>query len=353
MSMLVAEWASAQSTPSAQSTTSPGDVRRAAFESALANVERSREAVIAEIVGRWRETMDAKVDAVGWDKELTTFLRAASAEKVAAASLAKSYTEVGEALFGRWRGPDVIALEEGELIPQVIGSPTDDLVFTPVTPCRIIDTRFATGGLAGRIGPNTGKQFQVNLTDFSAQGGFAGSCGIPTTLDVAGVAINVTSTDQTGFGDLRVIETGGGVPNASLVNYQPGVNIANAAVSRSAIGFSNDIFIYSAASSTHVVVDLMGYFTEPVATALQCTQPTDNFSMPDGYNAYSQSPACAAGYSLTGGGYQWTGTFNGTMRVYKSGPNNAGTAWECGINNASGQTQGGSCYARCCRIPGR
>ncbi len=140
----------------------------------------------------------------------------------------------------------------------------EDLVYTPVTPCRIIDTRAPTPNI---LGPNSGRDFGITSSDYSAQGGQAASCGIPA--NASAVAINVVSTGQSGLGNLRVIQSGVAVPNVAFLNYRPGVNTANAGIARVAAPSStNGLFIYSGGSQSHAVVDIMGYFSaaaSPVA----------------------------------------------------------------------------------------
>lgn len=139
-----------------------------------------------------------------------------------------------------------------------LGSFMSDLVYTPVTPCRIVDTRSGAGGI---IGANAGQQFHISSTNYSLQGGQAADCGVPA--DVGAVAINVVSTGQTGAGHLRVVASGGNVPSTSFLNYQPGVNLANAGISKiGTYGGKTGIFIYSSNSASHAVVDVMGYFSK-------------------------------------------------------------------------------------------
>ena len=138
-----------------------------------------------------------------------------------------------------------------------------DLVYTPVTPCRIIDTRLPAPNI---LGPNSGRDFGITSSNYSAQGGQAASCGIPA--NASAVAINVVSTGQSGFGNLRVIQSGVAVPNVAFLNYQPRVNMANAGIARVAAPSStNGLFIYSGGSQSHAVVDIMGYFSAAASQA--------------------------------------------------------------------------------------
>jgi len=60
-------------------------------------------------------------------------------------------------------------------LPKHIGDSRADLVYTPVTPCRIIDTRLA----GGAIGAGTTRSFLVTGTDLSSQGGSGTGCNVP------------------------------------------------------------------------------------------------------------------------------------------------------------------------------
>lgn len=343
-------------TPTAGESAGPSE-----YEQSLAYAEENRDAVIASIIDRWRPEMDGNADYAGWDGELAAALESAPADKLLAASQAESYAEVTAALFGSWSGPDVIPLKEGES-PENLGDNFRDMVFTPLTPCRIIDTRFTAAGI---MLPGIGRQFQVNLSNFSSQGGFSGSCGIPTSLEVGAVAINVTSTGQTGNGNIRVVETGGGVPNASLLNYTPGQNLANAAVVRSATAVGNDIFILSSFAASHVIVDLLGYFAAPIQTPVDNLVLSNVISAANNANFDVLSPLCPSTWQLTGGGFleniYSTGinmvssrpVRNGSFAATSGNGINQANQWLCQGRNQSGSTTDVYCYSVCARVPGR
>src|SRR6185295_3085797 len=105
-----------------------------------------------------------------------------------------------------------------------------DLVFTPITPCRIINTALSGGPIA----PGSTRNFVVaGTTGFAAQGGNASGCGIPRGPAVAAV-INFVAVQPSGAGDLRVTPFGTAVPLASVINYAAvaGLNIANGVATR-------------------------------------------------------------------------------------------------------------------------
>ena len=338
-------------------TTAGTDPALAARQQELAGITADRGRVIQEIMDQWRSQLKPAIPSqnVGdGEAQITSALRSATPELLLAASRAQNSEELMAVLSSR-QGPSVIPLGPGP-IPSTLGSTSGDLVFTAVTPCRIIDTRLATGGFAGRIAANTGKQFSVNLVDFTAQGGSATACGMPTAFDVSGVAINVTSTDQTGLGNIAVIECGGGVPTVSLLNYAPGVNGANAAAVSSAIGCSlgGDIYIRSNNSASHVIVDIMGYYAAPVATAIQNTRVETTVACAAGASC-SLTATCPAGYGLTGGGASVLAFTAGFDIIWDSPSTGDATpnAWLCQAQNNSGASRTLACSAICARVPGR
>ena len=149
-------------------------------------------------------------------------------------------------------------------VTNTLGDGATDLVYFPLTPCRILDTRFGTGTWAGRLaaGSTTAVAHNQNL---AAQGGTAAGCGVPT--DPAAIVATVLVVSPTGGGDLRIYATGTTVPNASAINYTnvPGLALANTTVIPTGQILGNDFYIQVDVSSTHVVIDVAGYFWTPSA----------------------------------------------------------------------------------------
>ncbi|MFL6198295.1 MAG: hypothetical protein ACJ76J_03880 [Thermoanaerobaculia bacterium] len=150
-------------------------------------------------------------------------------------------------------------------VAPALGSSLSDLVFVPLAPCRIIDTRLAGGFLAA----GETRDFQVaGVTEFGAQGGTQGGCGVPAGSaepNAAAVVVNFIAVGPAGPGDLVAWAWGQPKPNASVINYSnvPGLNIANGVVVP--IAGTNlvpaDLHLQAEVSGTHVVADVTGYFT--------------------------------------------------------------------------------------------
>ena len=141
------------------------------------------------------------------------------------------------------------------------GATTDDSgsTFTPVAPCRVLDTRSTPGG-PSPLGPGVTRDVQVAGTgaNFAAQGGVAGGCGVPD--GVAAVEVTITSVQSTGAGFVRAWPVGQSEPNATVLNYSTGRNISNSAAVPLAAGGTLDLRIRNAGATTQIVVDVLGYY---------------------------------------------------------------------------------------------
>ncbi|MGH9324409.1 MAG: hypothetical protein ACRD3V_31550 [Vicinamibacteria bacterium] len=173
-----------------------------------------------------------------------------------------------------------------EAAPDIVGTLSlgdslSDLVFTPVPPCRIIDTRLS----GGTILANTSRAFFVTgTTGFPAQGGLAGGCGVPDGATAA--VLNLVAVTPPGPGNLRAYpydEPEPPPPNASVLNFGPisGLNaLANGTVvplcDPVTMTCSFDLLIYAAVSNVDVVVDVSGYFsTFPTADIVSTVLAND------------------------------------------------------------------------------
>jgi hypothetical protein len=184
-------------------------------------------------------------------------------------------------------------------VPNVLGDSGKDLVFTPVAPCRAIDTRAA----GGRLTAGVSRDFDVAGT-LSGQGGVA-DCLIPFGPATA-VVINIVAVDPLGAGNLAAWTFGGAVPTASVINYRAGVNIANGLVlpicNPAGGSCAHDLTIQANVSDAHLVADVAGYFSGVTSLTVPWANVTGK---PAGFadnidNDTQYSAAAAGGLTLAG-----------------------------------------------------
>ena len=148
-----------------------------------------------------------------------------------------------------------------------LGSLSTDLVYTPVTPCRIIDTRSA---VAGQMTAGSVRAFNGwTTTSFASQGGTGGSdCGIPANTTTAAIVVNFTVVTPSSGGYITAYPGNAAQPLAASLNFNTGdVKGNNAVLKLNQTGVGSHLNIYTT-SATHLVADVVGYYAKPTATPL-------------------------------------------------------------------------------------
>lgn len=225
---------------------------------------------------------------------------------------------------------------------KVLGALNNDLVYTPIQPCRIIDTRSTA---AGQIAANGTRSFlAINASNFTSQGGSSTNCGT-LGLNATAVAINLTAVTPAIAGYATAYPYNTTRPLAASVNYAAGAIVNNALIVQipNPLG-SFDFTLYTFAQS-HYVADIVGYFAPPVATALQCVDTANTIvSVAAGGTQNAVAPACPAGYTQTATNCE-SQTWQMPFVYFKNGTCSA-------QNNSSGAAELRASRT-CCRVPGR
>jgi hypothetical protein len=154
----------------------------------------------------------------------------------------------GSARIGRL----VLAVVALALVPRAeAGGPYS---FFSLSPCRVVDTRNATGATGGpSVGANSTRSFPI-----------LGACGVPLTAQA--VVLNVTVVSPTDFGDLRMFPAGTTMPLASVINWVTSdFAIANGIILPVATSGGNHVSVRAdmptgSTGKVHVVLDVTGYF---------------------------------------------------------------------------------------------
>jgi uncharacterized repeat protein (TIGR01451 family) len=140
---------------------------------------------------------------------------------------------------------DLVIDINGYFVPPATGT----LQFYPLTPCRILDTRNATGTFGGpSITGNTSRSFPIPSS----------ACNVPATAEA--YSLNVTVVPQGPLGYLTAWPTGQPQPVVSTLNSLDGTVLANAAIVPAG---TNGAVSFFAANTTDLVADINGYFAPP------------------------------------------------------------------------------------------
>jgi hypothetical protein len=154
--------------------------------------------------------------------------------------------------------------------PESRAQTASNQVYQAIPPCRLADTRVAIP--ASPLAPNVSRAFHVvGGASLAAQGGSASGCGVPgygglptpSHPRVQAVMLNFTAVAPQGAGNLRAWASGP-PPNASVLNYVAASTVANGVVvplDQDATPGA-DLLVRADVAATHLVIDVLGYFSE-------------------------------------------------------------------------------------------
>ncbi|MEG3789982.1 hypothetical protein V1318_07600 [Lysobacter sp. CCNWLW3] len=253
----------------------------------------ARGELVYQIVKKWgpyvQETYRADIGA--WSKEMGQSFAKAPMDSLQAAADARSFDAMNAALTGE------TLVSKADVQPTALGDAATDLVFVPITPCRLFDTRLA----GGPIPAFTVRSFDVTaVSDYSFQGGHASNCnGVGAAGSFGAAVINFTVVFPAGPGHLITWPFGRPQPDTATLNFAAGDvrgNLSTVALDQGAS--ANELSVYTTAQ-THLVGDIVGYFINPGPLLLQCVDSgTTDTPVAAGATANSVAPACPSTHPM-------------------------------------------------------
>jgi hypothetical protein len=226
--------------------------------SALLAVDQNRTTIVERIVNEWGDKLIAAGTGVSRD-QLKEMLFAMRADQLLAASLAGSLDGLKSIFVAATprTGKAKIA-DAGGITPSALGDANSDLVYTPVTPCRLFDTRLSQGGMGT---PTPGVRRTYGATVPIANQGGPGGCTAAAGAAVA--LIQIGTLTPSGYGLLQAGPQGvASFPNA-LILYQPGDQYG-ATVAMPLNPANGQFDLVEQFGTADLYGDLLGYF-EPAA----------------------------------------------------------------------------------------
>jgi hypothetical protein len=234
------------------------------------------------------------------------------------------------------------------------------LVYKPLEPCRIMDTRSATlaSGVQGPIAGNTLYSvpgFIAAGQNWGQYGGTAASdCGLtnPPGNSIHAVALVATILNPNfdaylGVSDVSTLST---VLSNVALNYTHGQGLSTMYIVPQ-IASNSIYFAMPTGLSAQLIYDVVGYYVVSDATALQCTtQASAPTSIAATNSGNATSPACGAGYTLTAGSCHSTSP---TLSIAQDKATGGNSAWFCAATNRGGLNASLTATATCCQVPGK
>jgi hypothetical protein len=289
---------------SAQAMAKPVAVDDAQVQRATSQWTRAQSAEIQQrfelakgIVQRLKPDARRLGLAADWERATLTMLLMHPASVLMEANAARDYAGV------------MAVTARSRVETKALGNPSADLVFKPFTPCRFLDTR----NVGGKLIPLPAARLFDIAQNGAAYGGDAGCApvtlaGVASDDQIAALAVNIAIVDTSqGAPGFLGIRPAGATQVTALANWSaasPSTQDSNAAIiALDQTGLVDEFEIF-ASSPVHTIIDLLGAFTAPQATELDCTTITSANSAtadlaPNQSNIFSA--ACPTGRRLSGG----------------------------------------------------
>ena len=219
--------------------------------SPLLAIDQNRTTVVERIVGQWGDALYASNAGIG-GAELRQMLSGMRSDQLLAASLAGTLDGLRDVI-----AKALIATGESKsslLRQKSLGDTSDDLVYTPVVPCRILDTRNTSGPLLAGV---TRTFIGYNATSFVVQGGVASNCGVPD--GVAALSLNIAAVQPADAGFIRLWPDDAPMPFASMLNYAAGAFATATGTIVPVNSGNNNQFDAWSPAQVDFVADVVGY----------------------------------------------------------------------------------------------
>ena len=216
--------------------------------SSLLAIDQNRPTVVDRIVREWGDALRS-VAGIGND-QLRDMLTGLRADHLLAATLAGTLDGLRNVLANSLTNS--APLDASLLYAKALGDTADDLTYTPLTPCRLVDTR-------GNSAPIQGGPFLPGERRTITPGG---ACSVPTS-NVAALMLAFHTQNLTTNTGGYISMVAPGAPVNGLVNvFNLGTEWAatNAVVTTNTTG-AFDVFV--AQANPQVIIDVMGYFARP------------------------------------------------------------------------------------------
>ena len=215
-------------------------------------LEQHRASIVQRIANEWAAELESLPGERRMSREqFAEALWMLRSDRLLAASLAGSVSTIGTLLADGRAERDASTRRAAA---KSLGDVTASLVYTPINPCRIVDTRAAGGPLAA----NVARVFAGYAASFSSQGGGATDCGMPN--GVAAIAMNVYAVNPSNLGFIKVWAANAPEPAVSTVNYQPGITAIATGAIVPVDGAVNNQFAAKSPAQVDFIADVVGYF---------------------------------------------------------------------------------------------
>jgi hypothetical protein len=232
---------------------------------ALLAIDQHRASVVEHVVNAWGAALAKSPAQISID-ELRTRLASLRADTLLAASLAGTLDGLREVI-----GADdvsIAAAKPGLTQTKALGDSAADVVYTPVTPCRLVETRGAFAAVYQGDGSagHTAVPFASNqIRTYTLQGG-NGVCltQLPAGLNASAVQLQVFGIPTTSAsGDIEILPQGASFGSTATMVYVATIPFNTVSTAAKANLANHQISVQVRGGGAHVAIDVVGYFAAP------------------------------------------------------------------------------------------
>jgi hypothetical protein len=232
------------------------DCALAQVPSPLLAIDQHRATVVERIVKEWGDKLTATSAGVNRE-QLHEMLYAMRADQLLAASLAGSIEGLRDVLAHALT--TAAMAKPGLQQAKALGDTGDDVVYTPVTPCRLVETRGTFAAVYQTGGAYSGGE----IRNYAVQGGngvcliqLPGSLGASAVqLQVFGIPINSGAS-----GDIEILPQGSTFGATATEVYVGNVAFNTVSTTAKINLVNNQIGVQVRGGGADVAIDVVGYF---------------------------------------------------------------------------------------------
>ena len=223
----------------------------------LLGIDSNRAAVIDGIVAQW----GAQLAKAGVSAEsFRTTLEGLRADQLLTARLAGSLSGLYDVLDHATVALATSKQLKSARIEKSLGEASDDVVYTPVTPCRLIETRGNFLAVYQGGGPFSANEIRTYTIE---SGNGACTTQLPVGLHPAAVQLQVFGIPVSGSGDIEILPEGSTFGGTSSLIFLSNVAFTSASTTARVNPLNNEIAIQVRTGTAHLAIDLVGYFAPP------------------------------------------------------------------------------------------
>lgn len=324
----------------------PGGVSAQGQQATLTSKQRGD--IARALVRKWAPEVQRQGRSVNeWAVKLGRFVGTADALNVQQAAAMPTYPAMMGVLQGQAVTSDSVA--KSIQSPKALGSTVADTTYTPLPNgrCRVAVSNVIGSPLPGGVTRGIDTE---DVASYASQGGNGSSagdgstnCGIPSFATALAVSVTVQAAGG-GAGFFKIFDNSQPFNTGNTVVYDTTFQSASDLIVRSCQSCAIELSIYSSTPASYII-DVVGYFMPPQATALQCLE-TENENLPigAGLTGNATAPACPTGYTQTATNCE-SSTWQMPFVYFQSGT--------CSAQNNSTSSATLRASRTCCRVPGR